>query len=89
MNEAVSGCFEHAKAATRAYGGIFHLSRAMRVRRLCLPPCGWEKACVVARASVSGLSDVGRTYAELNARWRSMYASSNSILLGHPEAMAK
>ena len=29
-----------------------------------------KKACVVARASVSGLSDVGRTYAELNARWR-------------------
>jgi hypothetical protein len=36
VNEAVSGCFQHAKAATRAYGGIFHLSRAMRVRRLCL-----------------------------------------------------
>lgn len=37
---------------------------------MSFPPCGWEKACVVARASVSGLSDVGRTYAELNARWR-------------------
>src|ERR1700733_10997123 len=36
VNEAVSGCFQHAKAATRAYGGIFDLSRAMRVRRLCL-----------------------------------------------------
>ena len=37
---------------------------------LCLSRgCGWE-GDVVARASVSGLSDVGRTYAELNARWR-------------------
>ena len=40
------------------FGG--YVSPAMRV----------GEACVVARASVSGLSDVGRTYAELNARWR-------------------
>ena len=70
VNEAVSGCFQHAKAATRAYGGIFHLSRAMRVRRLCLSRHAGGRRHVSARASVSGLSDVGRTYAELNARWR-------------------
>src|ERR1700684_3382699 len=29
VNEAVSGCFQHAKAATRAYGGIF----------ICLAQC--------------------------------------------------
>ena len=56
---------------------------------MSFPPCACEKACVVARASVSALFDVGRTYAELNARWREMNASLNSILLGHPEAMAK
>ena len=74
MSEAVSGCFQHAGAATGPMGVFFILSRAMRVRRLCLSVCGQEKSSrvllTVARATGVGLSDVGRTYAELNALGR-------------------
>ena len=52
------------------WGYFSFVSRNASPEVMSFPPCGWEKACVVARASVSGLSDVGRTYAELNARWR-------------------
>ena len=88
VNEAVSSCFQHV-TATRAMGVFFIcLAQYPSPEVMSFPPCGGRRACVVARASCPGCSDVGRTYAELNARGM-VCASSNSILLGHPEAMAK